>query len=184
MERKHKAKQNDRALYKTSDTSYKYFIIEVIDKTWYKELEDSYTFYTNVMNLKILDHLTEFFWGLYTVDAVEIPQPMKTFFDNIDRTSQFINVMEAAQRKSKREELEIQDKCMHAVVLNSLLKSGEYETKTREWSKLPDDQQTWTAWKTTCREAYVTNRGSEATREGEDKPFDGSALNKAHNKLC
>ena len=89
---------------------------------------------------------------------------MKTIFTDANAILQFINVMEAAQRKSKREELEIQDKCMHAVVLNSLLKSGEYETKTREWSKLPDDQQTWTARKTSCREAYVANSRAKAAR--------------------
>ena len=62
---------------------------------------------------------------------------------------------------------------MHAVALKLLLKSGEYETKTREWSKLPDDQQTWTAWKMTFREAYVAKRGAEDAREKEDKPFGG-----------
>ena len=47
---------------------------------------------------------------------------------------------------------------MHDVALKSLLKSGEYETETRECSKLPDNQQTWMAWKTTFIEAYVANR--------------------------
>ena len=73
---------------------------------------------------------------------------------------------------------------MHAVALKLLIKSGEYETETREWSKLPDDQQTWTAWKTTFREAYVAKRRSETAREGEDKPFIGSALNDAYDHLC
>ena len=57
-EGKHEAKQNDRQLYKTADNSCKNFIIEVVDKTWYKELEDPDTFYTNVTALKLLDHLT------------------------------------------------------------------------------------------------------------------------------
>ena len=33
----------------------------VVEKTWYKELEDPDTFYTKVTALKLLDHLTEFF---------------------------------------------------------------------------------------------------------------------------
>ena len=57
-EGKHEAKQNDRQLYKTADNSCKNFIIEVVDETWYKELEDPDTFYTNVTALKLLDHLT------------------------------------------------------------------------------------------------------------------------------
>ena len=138
--------------------------MEVVDKTWYKELEDLDTFYTNVTALKILDHPAEFFSGLHTVDFFDIPQLMKTLFTNVDGIPQLINTMKAAQRKSKQAKLVIQDEYMHTVALKLLLHSGEYETKTREWSKLPDDQQTWTAWKTTFREAYVAKRRAEAAK--------------------
>ena len=84
--------------------------------------------------------------------------------------------MEAAQQKSKWEKLVIHDKYMHAVALKLLLQSGDYETETREWSKLPEDQQTWTTWKKTFREAYVAKIRVEAAREGEEKPFGGSAI--------
>ena len=83
--------------------------------------------------------------------------------------------MEAAQRKSKRAKLVINNEYLHAVALKSLLQSGEYETETREWSKLPEAKQTWDDWKTTFCAAYVPMRRSEAVREGEQKPFGGSA---------
>ena len=54
--------------------------------------------------------------------------------------------------------------------------SGEYEMETREWSKLPEDKQTWEDWKTTFRAAYVAKRRSEAAREGEQKPCGALAL--------
>ena len=56
-----------------ADKECKNFIMDVVDNTWYKELEDPDTFYTNVMALKILEHLTEFCSGLHTVYAVDIP---------------------------------------------------------------------------------------------------------------
>ena len=65
---------------------------------------------------------------------------------------------------------------MHAVALKLILQLGEYETETREWSKLPENKQTWADWKTTFRVAYVAKRQSEAAREGEQKPFRGSEL--------
>ena len=34
---------------------------------------------------------------------------------------------------------------MHTMELKSLLILGDYETETREWLKLPSDQQTWMA---------------------------------------
>ena len=54
--------------------------MSVVDETWYKEIEDPDTFYTKVTALKLLDHLTEFFAGLHTVDAVDIPQIMKSLY--------------------------------------------------------------------------------------------------------
>ena len=68
--------------------------------------------------------------------------------------------MEAAQHKSKRAKLVINDEYLHAVALKLLLQSGEYETETREWSKLLEADQTWEYWKTTflsgvcCEEAF------------------------------
>ena len=93
--------------------------------------------------LKLLNHLTEFCAGLHTVDAVDIPQIMKSLYKDSEGVPQFINAIEAAQRKSKRAKLVINNEYLHAVALKSLLQSGEYETETREWSKLPEDQQTW-----------------------------------------
>ena len=77
------------------------------------------------------------------MDAVDIPQLRKTLYKNSDGVPQLINAMEAAQRKSKRAKLIINDEYMHDVALKYLLQSGEYETETREWSKLPEDEQTW-----------------------------------------
>ena len=126
--------------------------------------------------LELLDHLTEFCSGIHTVDAVDIPQVMKTLFSDAERIPQFITSMETAQHKSKRAKIVINDEYLHDVALKSLLQSGEYETETREWSKIPEDEQTWAEWKTIFRVAYVAKRRAEATREGEEKPFGGSAL--------
>ena len=83
------------------------------------------------MALKLLDHLTKFFSGLHTVDAVYIPQVTKTLFSDAEGIPQFINTMESAQRKSKRAKLVIHDEYMHAVALKLLPQSSEYETETR-----------------------------------------------------
>ena len=131
-EGEHEAKRNDRALYKTVYMSCKNFIMEVVDKTWYKELEDPDTFYTNFTALKLFDHIIKFCSVLYTVDAVDIPQVMKTLFRDAKGIPQYINVMEAAQRKSKQANLVIHDEYMHAEALKLLLQSGEYETETQE----------------------------------------------------
>ena len=57
---------------------------------------------------------------------------------------------------------------MHTVALKSLPQSGEHKM---EWQKLPEDQQTWAAWKTTFWEAYIAKRRSEAAQEGREIPL-------------
>ena len=98
-EGKHEAQRNDRKLYETADNACRSFIMAVVEKTWYNELEDPDTFYTKVTALKLLDHLTEFCAGLHTVDAVDIPQLMKYLYKDSEGVPQFNNAMEAAQRK-------------------------------------------------------------------------------------
>ena len=90
---KHKAQQNDMQLYETSDNSCQSFIMAVVDKTWYKDLKDPDTLYTKVTYLKILDHLTEFCAGLHMVDAVDIPQIIKSLYKDSEGVPQFINAM-------------------------------------------------------------------------------------------
>ena len=53
-------------------------IMEVVNKTWYKELKDPDTFYMIVTDLKLLDNLTKFCSSLHAVDTVNILQLMKT----------------------------------------------------------------------------------------------------------
>ena len=132
----------------------------VVNETWYNELDDPDTFYKKVRSLKLLTYLPEFCAEIHSVDAVDITQLMKMLYKDSDGVPKFINAMEAAPRKFERAKIVINDEYLHTVALKSLLKSGEYETETREWSKLPEGKQTWTAWKTMFRRAYVAKRRS------------------------
>ena len=73
----------------------------MVDETWYKELEDPDTFYTNITALKLIDHLTEFCLEFHNVSSMEIPQLMKTLFTDAEEMMKFINAMEAAQQNPK-----------------------------------------------------------------------------------
>ena len=64
------------------------------------------------------------------MDAVDIPQVVKTLNNNVEGIPKIINAMEAAQRKCKRTKLVIIDEYLHALVLKSLLQSGENDTET------------------------------------------------------
>ena len=97
----------------------------MVDETWYKKLEDPDTLYTKVTAIKLLEHHTYFCTGLHTVNAVDIPQLIKELYKDSDGVPQFINAMEAAQRKSKRAKLVINNKYLHAGALKLILQLEE-----------------------------------------------------------
>ena len=66
------------------------------------------------------------------MDAIDIPQIMKSLYKDLEGFPQFINAVEVAQRKSKRAKLVINHEYLHSVALKPLLQSGEYETETWE----------------------------------------------------
>ena len=168
----HEARRNDCQLYKTADNACQSFIMAVVNETWYKELEDPYTFYKKVTHgPQTPGPPNRFCAELHTVDALDIPQLMKTLYKGSDGVPQFINTVEAAHRKAKCEKLVTNDQYLHAVALKSLLQSGEYETETREWSKLLEEKKPWEEWKTNFRAAYVAKRRYESPQEGEEKKF-------------
>ena len=68
-------------------------IMEVVNKTWYKELKYPDTFYMIATDLELLDYLTKFCSGLHAVETVDILQLMKTLYADSERIPQFINAM-------------------------------------------------------------------------------------------
>ena len=98
----HEAQKPDRALYDAADTGCVNFIISVVDETWYKEVEDADTFYTNVTAQQLLKHLEDHCTGLHEIDSTGIPSVMQTFWTESEGVPQYINRMEAAQKKSVR----------------------------------------------------------------------------------
>ena len=47
----------------------------------------------------------------------------------------------------------ITDEQVMDIASRTVLVSGNYDTKFKQWNKLPSDQHTWFTWKTTFRDA-------------------------------
>ena len=75
----HEAKRSNRALYDAAYTGCVNFVMFVVNETWYRELEDAGTFYTNVSAQKLLEHLENHCTRIHDIDAVDIPSVMQTF---------------------------------------------------------------------------------------------------------
>ena len=99
---------------------------------------------------------------------------MRSLYKEAEGIPQFINMMEAAQSKANRANILITDKYIHALALQTFFASNEYEVDTREWEKLPAQEQTWTECNKKFRAAYDENQRGEKSRDAVDQTFGGA----------
>ena len=84
----HESKISYRALYDAADTGCVNFIMSVVDQTWYKKLEYADMFYTNVTAQQLLENLKDHCTGIHSIDTVDIPSIMQTFWTNYEGVPQ------------------------------------------------------------------------------------------------
>ena len=141
------SKLADRASFLAADRGVKMFLRTTVDETWYKELEDARTFYALVPASKMMQHLRSRCRGLSSIELIDIPNEMRTFYADSEGIPQYINLMEEAQRKADRGKLPVTEQTMVAIASKSVLSSGDFETATERWDELVDSDKTWEAWK-------------------------------------
>ena len=96
-EYKHTAKSTNRALYDAAKKGCVQFIMDVVIKTWYRDLNSPTNFYTTMTDLKLSTHLISNRGGLHETDVVTIQASMMKFYDTAEGIPQYINMLEEAQ---------------------------------------------------------------------------------------
>ena len=175
----HEAKLSNRAVYDAADTGCVNFIISVVDETWYKELEYTDTFYTNVTAQQFLEHLEEHCTGLHVIDSVDIPSVNQTFWEKAEGVTQYINRTEAAQKKSVGTPLPVTGAVIQEIAFTDILASGECPDNMREWQKLAPAEQTWEKWKIKFLLTYAAKLLSDKARDVVGQTFGGQAITQA-----
>ena len=87
----HKGIQEDFNLCSTGKHGTKAFLMANVDETWYQELEDPDTYYTEVTALQLMDHLRLRSGGRHAIDAVDIIAEMGTLFAEAHSIAEYIN---------------------------------------------------------------------------------------------
>ena len=132
--------------------------MDVVSKTWYREIKTPTNFYTAVKALQFFMHLIANCGGLHETDAVIIQASMMKFYNNAKGIPQYINVIEEAQVQAERASLPISDNVLLAIANRARLASIDYSKKTKKWNKLVPASCKWDLWKLTYQEVYIANR--------------------------
>ena len=124
----HMAKLADYAAFEVAKQAVIKFIRNAVDETWYKDLEDSESFYNAITATDLIDHLDENCGGLHAVDLLGIPK--------------YINMLKDAQCKAQRAAMPIADVQLVAIASTAVLGSQQFPCTTEDWEALATSAKT------------------------------------------
>eukprot|EP00804_Cyclotella_cryptica_P027252 CCRYP_014350-RA/>CCRYP_014350-RA protein AED:0.46 eAED:0.46 QI:0/-1/0/1/-1/1/1/0/130 len=83
---------------------------------------------------------------------------MLGFYAAADGIPEYINMLEAAQRKLARANLPMSDDQLLAIAYTAVLALSHFPRPTDDWEAKPRANKTWTAWKTHYRAVHIARK--------------------------
>eukprot|EP00804_Cyclotella_cryptica_P005381 CCRYP_017446-RA/>CCRYP_017446-RA protein AED:0.44 eAED:0.44 QI:0/-1/0/1/-1/1/1/0/181 len=110
---------------------------KIVDEIWYRDLRHDRSFYTHVTAKQLLSHLDDNCGGLHPSKLVNLPTNMLGFYTTADGIPEYINMLEAAQRKLARANLPMSDDQLLAIASTAILASNHFPRPTDDWEAKP-----------------------------------------------
>eukprot|EP00804_Cyclotella_cryptica_P019076 CCRYP_014477-RA/>CCRYP_014477-RA protein AED:0.46 eAED:0.46 QI:0/-1/0/1/-1/1/1/0/220 len=126
QEAEHAILVRDFASYEAAERATAKFICDAIDEIWYRDLRHDRSFYTHIMAKQILWHLDDNCGGLHPSELVNLPTDMLGFYTTADGIPEYINMLEAVQRKLARVNLPMSDDQLLAIAYTAILASNHF----------------------------------------------------------
>ena len=146
---------NNYKIYAKAKLEALALILYAVDKTWVLQLKEKETLFTQVTPRQLPDHLQSICGVLHTIDVLALQNEMQEYHMDSEGILEYINALEAAQKKSKRGtgNNSITDGTLLLIVTNAMLKTGAHPRTTDKWEDLDASAQTWDMWKTAYKTA-------------------------------
>ena len=154
MEAAHKLLLHDYATYLAAERGVAKFIRDVVDETFYKDLEDPVSFYNKITAAELIDHLRLNCGGVEPENLVALHAAMSSYYANCNSIPEYIIMLEKARLKFARADLPMSDKQLLVIANASVYGSQDFIRASEDWERLPANNKTWTEWKTTFLRAH------------------------------
>ena len=148
----------DYASYDAAERAVAKFLREAVDEIWYRDLRHPQSYYVTVTTQQLMTHLNANCGGLHPSDLVSLPTTMMGYYAIAEGIPEYINMLEEAQRKLARAQLQMPDAQLLAIASTAILASDHFPRPTDEWEALPPANKTWAAWKTHYRAAHIARK--------------------------
>ncbi len=108
--------------------------------------------------LEIIAFLNANSGGLQAVDMISLQTNMHAYYVHKDSISQYINMLEDAQKKTKWAGMPIADVKLIMMASAAVLAAQHFPHKVDDWEGLPSTTCTWMAWKQSFRLAHLKHQ--------------------------
>jgi len=169
----HKSRLDDYASYEAAERGIANFLCGVVDEICYNDLKDAATFYTKVTAIKIMALLDANSGGLHAVDMISLRTNMTQYYVQADGISQFIIMMEDAQKMAKQAGMPIADVELVMMASAAVLAAQHFPREVDDWEGLPAVNRTWRAWKVAFRLTHL-KRQHQLQAAGGGEPIRGA----------
>ncbi len=152
----------------------------MVDKTWYANLKDTYTFYTKVLAIQLMAFLGANSRGLHAIDMLTLRTNMHGYYAQADGIPQYIIMLEEAQKKAKRAGMPIADIELVMMASAAVFAAMHFPRKVDDWEGLPALGCTWSAWKMSFHSAHLKRQRQIILASGGGEPLGGAAVPSHH----
>ena len=114
-------------------------MLATVHSTWYNYLKDADTFYTKVAALEIIKHLNANSGGLHALDMILLRTNMTLYYGQADGISQYIIMLEDAQKKAEQASMPIADVELVMMASTAVLSAGHFVRYVDDWEGLPNN---------------------------------------------
>jgi hypothetical protein len=138
----------DCKAYKAAECGVKVFIEAVVNNTWICNLCNPKTFYSNITDLAIFNHLCKHSGSLHVLDMVSLTIQMSHYYEGTLDILKYIFLLEDTQCKAARACLPITNHTLTVLASIALLDANTFPCTAELWKELDPAGKTWAAWKT------------------------------------
>ena len=153
-EREWTSKKEDFGLFKAAKRGIKLFFTTIVNKTWYKELQDVDLYYTNITAAQLINHLRNKSGGLHVIDTIYLTTEIIGYYKDSAGIPEYINKLEEAQLKAKQSHLPITNEMLVAISNKDVLATGNLPCTTKSWEDRDATLKMWDLCKTNYSKAH------------------------------
>lgn len=157
---KHRASQDDYAVYDATERELRRFLLDTFDETYYLELKNSKTYFTRVTPAAIISHLQKGCLGRHAIDVLALTDQLRGCHVDAPGIPEYINMLEEGQRQSQRIDATnpITDATLLTIATGAMLKTKQFPRANEDYERLKRAEKTWDGWKIIYKRAQEDAR--------------------------